>query len=846
MTLGTTRLLSLEIRGFRAFGKEARTLDLDAGLVVVHASNSQGKSSLAEAIEFLISGHSSRRDLLGGAKAEYNGSLRNVHLDVADTDVYVQAHVRDAAGTVRKVRRELVCDFAQGTECESRLLVDGVEVADLGHLGLPLADAPVRAPVLLQHILRHVLSTEPKQRVGYFKSLLSLTDLDLFRERVRAARGRVESDQPGAVLQRVSELTGTPAAAAGGVINALLKKPLEIEPARAAVEKSLLEAGAAVLVRPDGTVPTFASIDALTTALDEALSTQREQVFPLSAITAAAPPDSPLRPDFDAYEAALTELDQHTAQLNPVLHALLSVEEYDMLSHSVTCPICGTEEALTPARIVLLREHLRRTQTLGETAKAATIALADARSVLDQLIDAASNSVPSLAVWTDAQIDEGVDALRNLQIDNTLLAAARASVDKVADCVTTLKAALASARRSVEAAGDNVAARQPLIPGMTAKFQDVDQATQQLREASERYAVTADPLRRAVEDATRDHIAISGLVDVAYLMSMRTDLIIEVVAEATRQRTIRRLNAAEKALREAAGSVLDARFNQMSDTIERWWSTIRPEELVGFGGVKRRAGGALFVNLVAALRTEPTGLPVEREALGVYSDSQLNALGLSIFLSRTELLKAPVVVLDDPIPGSDAGHRLTFVQNTLGALLNSKTQVILTTFDSKLAEWTNTNHGGADFLAYKLDLIDIVAGTEPTQTTDTFGQLMLDAEESLHAPTAKGRRAACTTLRSAAERLAKQIIATGQTAAGTSTTVADVKATQLGDLLPLLSPFVVEGSSEKGQWKTLPKVLTPGNHDDDVPSTSDLKVIFGNLRRISKLHRKHWPGGLVK
>jgi hypothetical protein len=351
-----------------------------------------------------------------------------------------------------------------------------------------------------------------------------------------------------------------------------------------------------------------------------------------------------------------------------------------------------------------------------------------------------------------------------------------------------------------------------------------------------------------VEDATRDRITISGLTELADLVSARTNLVTDVVAEATRQRVIRRLNAAEKALRESAGAVLDARFAHMSDTITKWWSTIRPEELVGFGGVKRRAGGALFVNLIAALRAEPTSAPVEREALGVYSDSQLNALGLSIFLARTELLGAPVVVLDDPIPGSDAGHRLTFVQYTLGALLDANTQVILTTFDSKLAEWSYTNHGGADFLAYKLDLIDILAGTEPTQTTDTFGQLMLEAEESLHAPTAKGRRSACNTMRSAAERLAKQIIATGHTDAGTPTTITDVeaKATQLGDLITLVAPFAIEGNAEKGQWKTFPKVLNPGSHDDDVPSTTELKVIFGNLRRIAKTHRKHWSGGLVK
>lgn len=177
------RLTSLEIRGFRDFGTETRELQLDAPLVVVQAGNSQGKTSLTEGIEFLFSGHSSRRVLLGGAKAEYNDSLRNAHLPAADTDVYVEAVLRCPDGRAHRVRRELLCDFGQGTECDSRLLLDGVEVTDLNQVGLPLADPPVRAPVLLQHTLRHVLSTEPKQRVDYFKALLSLTDLDEFRAR---------------------------------------------------------------------------------------------------------------------------------------------------------------------------------------------------------------------------------------------------------------------------------------------------------------------------------------------------------------------------------------------------------------------------------------------------------------------------------------------------------------------------------------------------------------------------------------------------------------------------------------------------------------------------------------
>ncbi|WP_078344758.1 AAA family ATPase [Mycobacteroides chelonae] len=845
------RLVSLEIRGFRAFGTEARTLLLDAPLVVVHAGNSQGKTSLAEGIEFLLSGQSSRRELLGGAKAEYNDSLRNAHLPTTSADVYVEAVLRCVDGSIRCIRRELLCDFGQGTECDSRLLVDGVEVADLSGVGLPLADPPVRAPVLLQHTLRHVLSTEPKQRVNYFKALLSLTDLDDFRTRVRAARNRIEAEPIGDALKRLEKLTGTPAAAAGPAITALAKKSLAVDAVRTVVDAQLLRAGTAVLTSPDsGDGPlTFDAIDDLTAAISAAMETQREQVFPLSAFRVGAlMPDTPTNPDISDYVTALSEVDQRAASLTPLFSAVLSIDTYAELTQPVQCPVCGTDDTLSPERIALLQDYLQRTRALDAAAATVAAALSKARHNLEQFGNNVATTVPSIVNWTDEQHQNAADALRDLNIDGALLAGARSQASQIAGIVSILQAAVASTCRGVDQAGHAVAGRKPVPNNLIESFTEIDTATANLVTAIENYRRDTDVLRTAVEAAARSRITFSGLTEMADLLERRADIVADVVAESQRQLLIKRLNGSDKQLRDAAGVVLDTRFEQMSDTITEWWGTIRPEELVGFGGVKRRAGGALFVNLVAALHADIASPPVERDALGVYSDSQLNALGLSLFLARNELLGSPIVVLDDPIPGSDSDHRLTFVQNTLGRLLDAGIQVIITTFDNKLAEFAQANYGGADYMAYKLDLLNIVAGTEATQATDVFAQFMLEGEDHLNSPTAKGRRAACGNYRSAAERLAKQIIATGQTAAGTTTAVADfeAKGLTLGTLVPLVLPFVVDGSSEKGQWKTFAKVLNPGNHDDDVPSTGELKQVRGNLRTINKSHQKHWPGGLLQ
>jgi hypothetical protein len=840
MTGHAARLLWVEIRGFRAFGTEPRRLALDAPLIVVHAGNSQGKTSLAEALEFLITGRSSRRDLLGGAKAEYDDSLRNAHLPDGDHDVYIDAAVAAPDGVVHQIHRELVHDFGHGAECESRLLIDGQPADDLAAVGLPMNDPPVRAPVLLQHILRDVLSTEPKLRVGYFKALLSLTDLDLLHKRVTVVCSELEREAPGAMLGVVATLSGTPAADAAARIQALADGAPDAEAIASVVDVALLAAGGVLL----GTF--LASRTELQVALEAVIAEQHEETFPLRAFSADAIAAAPTCPGLTAYADALAQTDRDAARLAPLLAAVLAVDDLAGLDRPVDCPVCATPGALTPARIAALREQLRRTTAVDTAVVAARGVIQRASLGLDRLLATLPGTVPAAGTWSAEQLATAAAQLRRLDVDDALAAPAQATAASLASAAGGVRTAVETAKGVLDRAARDISARNELPSELGERFVVLADAVKLLQQVSEEHHELLEALSAAVEPAVRHRVAGSGLAELLHLVTHVERLVEDLVTEAGRRPTVKRLKAAEQALGKGAGLVLDARFERMSEAIDGWWASIRPEELVGFGGVKRRAGGARFVNLDATLRTAPSGDAVIRDALGVYSDSQLNALGLSIFLARAELLGSSVVVLDDPIPGSDADHRLTFVQNTLTRLLDAGTQVILTTFDSKLADWAQSNHDHRGLVSYQLTLSDPSAGIDPTQTSDAFSRLLLEAEDNLYAPTHRGRRAACGSYRAAAERLAKQIVATGRTHDGQACTVADIdaEAPMLRELVPLVSGYALD-NAEKGQWRTFAKVLNPGNHDDEVPATTDLKQVRGNLRRIAKEHREHWPTGLL-
>jgi len=74
------RLLELTIHNFRGFGKAAEVIRLDRDLILIFGPNGFGKTSIAEAIEWLFYGSTKRRvQGEGYSKAEYAGTYGNAH-----------------------------------------------------------------------------------------------------------------------------------------------------------------------------------------------------------------------------------------------------------------------------------------------------------------------------------------------------------------------------------------------------------------------------------------------------------------------------------------------------------------------------------------------------------------------------------------------------------------------------------------------------------------------------------------------------------------------------------------------------------------------------------------------
>src|SRR5262245_31966832 len=357
------RLKSLSVRGFRGFN-DAQTLDLSDPLVIFEGPNGSGKTSIGEAVEWLLYGRTLKRikgeDL---SKREYNGCYRNTHFAGPGLP-YVEVKLVYAYGKDRKIRRELKADET------SVLNIDDAAATDLKEFGI--GEVHDR-PLILQHTLQDFIFMKPKARYEVLSAMLGLEPLIALRGAIETAKTEFSKRLPVRAQQAQSrrnllllELQNEP-----------VLKPVAalINAAALPAAKTHLEQVAQGLV-PAGSSDLLQALKAIKAAKERAqLDWGR-----FSAALISAPAQSPIL-------TLLSPLEQRIANIQSQLTAVVTAaasqpkaREQDPqrrhfyhlglglldVAHAENCPFCAVA-SLTPERVAAIREAIAETEA-GATA----------------------------------------------------------------------------------------------------------------------------------------------------------------------------------------------------------------------------------------------------------------------------------------------------------------------------------------------------------------------------------------------------------------------------------------------------------------------------------------------
>jgi len=833
------KINKIEIQGFRAFGREPQTLAFDSGLAVVWGPNSQGKTSLAEAFEFLLTGTIVRRQLLASTQDEFADSLGNVHLPPG-TPVFVRAEVHVVDGRPHTIKRTLVTDFGKREDCKSLLEIDSSSAseADLAKLGLVLSQPPLRAPILAQHSLGYLFSVGPLDRATYFKALLEVTDLDSFR----AAVAELERDlapvesPPLAKLGKAEAIPVAGAALAG--LRTSVVDTRNVEDAIAAGLRSLIES--AGRSAPDG-------LSELANAAESLLGEARARTFPLRLLGSRqlASWESPPKACWEELAEYLTErakVDEEVHRLAEFFAAALRIPDVAEASRSLDCPLCGAKQSLTPERVAFIRERLSSNEEFARVDAAAKRALEQVERAAALLSASTKSAGPELlAADRAASRRAGFTLLRVQQ----LLGEEHAGL--LTSWISALRA-LARARRvvlraSVRASREAGSARAALanlasIDSLNELVAKAGSARAQLETTIDSYAAVEARLLAVLRAAVDSGSKTSGWSELIDLAREPASLVRALAEDQARQAVVGELQKALREIDRASEKVLREKFAELSAGVVEWWNLLRPDEPTFFEGVKPRPGTRRTIDLKAAMsaRDDRTD-PHQREAVAVFSQSQLHCLGLSMFLARAVREGCGFVVLDEPVLASDDDYRAYFESSVLDRLMKRSVQVVLITQDQRM--WKNVEHRHLHHNAelFRIDGSDPARGAVMIKTSDDLAAMLARAE-LLRGGDPEIIKQKAALIRAAAERFSKELLVEADRRGGRAeSAVGDFDGKDLSYLEPRVSPLFTLRPDHSGKLQAIARETNPGAHDDSVPSQGSLKVALGDLKQLVREYR---------
>lgn len=658
------RLKSLSVCGFRGFN-DAQTLDLTDPLVVFEGPNGSGKTSIGEAVEWLLYGRTLKRikgeDL---SKREYNGCYRNSHFGGPGLP-YVEVALIDANGKDRKIRRELNADET------SILKIDDAPATDLKEFGV--GEVHDR-PLILQHTLQDFIFMKPKARYEVLSAMLGLEPLIALRGAIETAKTEFSKKLPTRAQQAQSRR------------NLLLlevqNEPV-LKPVAALVNSGVLPAAKAHLEQvAQGLVPS-GSADLLQALKATKAAKERAQLDwgRFSGGVISTPATSPIL-------TLLASLDQRIANIHSRFAAAIAAagtqsktREQDPnrrqfyhlglelldAAHLENCPFCAAA-SLTPERVAAIREAIADTEA-GATA--IEQARAEVRGFLTDLTTHGTEMGKAMPTLPD---DTEVQKIRDI---------AGASADAFIASSDVLKAQLATCRRAYE---ELKRSRQAIEDALT---RETVPAADDLVAATTRYKVEVSSLPALVNAYAANYTRLDPTIKAGLASSADVKTLERTISAIEQWKDVQIAQAVREMEQRFSGLIDDVReFTKKKQTevlasrdqeIKDWYAILNPASDVAYDGMIPTTD-----NLELRARTYKKTM----FAAPNLSMSQLNCVGLAVYIACATRPGTPfkTLLIDDPVQSMDDEHTEAFKKQVIEKLLNAGFHIVLLTHMHRLAE----------------------------------------------------------------------------------------------------------------------------------------------------------------
>lgn len=703
------KLAGVNLHYFRGFREMSDPINLGADLLVIDGRNTSGKTSLAEGIEWLLTGELCRR-----AMGEYGDAreLENcVHNQFrpAGEQTWVEAEFVTDEGDSLKLKRVLKSDYGttQTSCCESTLLLDGRDLTSQEETELLDNMFGGTAPMLMQHTLGAFVRSSPRNRRDYFERLLGLDELTYLIQKAVVGKARLRdfpSTTGSVALKRWQNLKSS---SSRTILKRALSRVEKCDPGvmPMSIEEVLADYAASEFAE---VVAPGATFDAAREAILDEQGKVRQEAFPLLAqLRPARSIDEHLlslftevaiRNKLGSVRTACSRLDSAQRAASEVGDAEIAIAgAFELLGEAglivegleeQDCPLCAYSQVptLSAARIETISSWQPIQRAVEQAQTDVRSAVGSLSRAVDSLSETRGDVVPPGP--SDKEWDEALESATGLLSD-----AAAATREVVATATLRLKR-FDSICETLPCTLEQLSVAPGALPQVEDEANELLSELSLVIEQGRQYAASVQELETAVgslakEDPTyslRDTwLAAANDVD-----GTATDL----QWEEAKRKAQAELKTIRQALMAARKELLERSRVSFSDEMTSVWRALRGDHYSGFSRLyipePRGRGFPVEVEVKAFLNDGTKQLEVD--ALRVFSESQVNVLGIAAFVTRSKQLGHRFVVLDDPVQSMDDDHFKTFASALIPQLLREGFQAIILTHNERFARELSYAH----------------------------------------------------------------------------------------------------------------------------------------------------------
>ena len=662
-----------------------------------------GKTSVSEAVEWVLTGHLSRRESgEHGHPTELANCIANeFRPEGAETSVELGLTINGTRKILRRVLRKDYSRIASDAPI-SDLFIDDKKLSVAEEVGLLNELFAGVHPILMQHNLRRFVHDEPDDRRQYFERLLQIDELTALIEKAVVGPGRLRQiSNPGggtgltslrALAEATQELPN------GQAIAGRLTKLERVAPRdlSAQLEKELLVVARTYFGSESRASDTLLQ---LKERLAEAHRIQREARLPvLAPLTAARsqplPPWAPLQSAINEFgeategvtrlraaASALTRAQEEVAKAATRL-AAKGLLDPKAIGDQI-CPLCeDARQTLTQRRVADLNSWAPLATQMSDAERAVAGKRRAADSQVTQFCRSLDSAIPVISSpEATKQLKRAPQhlatvagaAISSANLLSTSWASVRAQLSKLAELIRNDETRPDAIQEASLSAATSVARLLAAVPAHREQVANLEEAVG---------SASQDDVVYRARDRWLDLAGLTGAVAK------------DVEWESAKQAAKASLDGLRDGLIALRSQIIENARATFSANMTQVWQLLRNDSGAHFSRIlvpePRGKGYKLEFELKAVISDGSS--ETEVDALRVFSESQVNVIGIAAYVTRARALGHRVLLFDDPVQSMDEEHFRTFASKLLPELLDSGFQVIVMTHSDTFARRLNEAH----------------------------------------------------------------------------------------------------------------------------------------------------------